>query len=135
MRFMMMIKCSGSLEPGVAPPAKLMQAIAEAAEKGRRDGSLLSTGALLHPSTGARVTANDGKVSVTDGPFAETKELIGGFAIVKASSREDAIRRGKEFLQLYVDILGPSYRGEMEIRQMMEESTSAEQYATAASSM
>jgi len=105
----------------VPPSRELMGAIAEAAERGRKEGSLLSTGALLHPNTGIRVKAGNGKVSVTDGPYAETKELIGGFAIIKASSREDAIRRGKEFLQLYIDVLGPSYEGEMEIRQMMDE--------------
>jgi hypothetical protein len=121
MRFMMMMKCTSSLEAGVPPPPKLMQAISEHAEKARKDGILLSTGALLHPNTGARVRANNGKVTVTDGPFAETKELIGGFAILKAGSRDEAIRMGEEFLQLYSDILGPSYQGEMEIRQMMDE--------------
>ena len=120
MRFMMMMKWTGDIEPGTPPPPKLMQAIAEAAEKGRKEGSLLSTGGLLHPDTGARVKAANGKISVTDGPFAETKELIGGFAIIKADSREDAIRRGKEFLQLHINVLGPGYSGEMEIRQMME---------------
>jgi hypothetical protein len=118
---MMMIKCTGSLEPGVAPPPKLMQAITAEAERARNAGTLLSTGGLLPPNTGVRVHASNGKVTVTDGPFAETKELIGGFAIMKASSRDEAVRMGKDFLQLYVDILGPSYEGEMEIRQMMDE--------------
>ena len=131
MRFMMMMKCAGSIESGVAPPAKLMQAIAEAAEKGRKDGSLLSTGGLLPPNSGVRVKASDGKLSVTDGPYAETKELIGGFAIIKASSLEDAIRRGKEFLQLHIDVMGPGYTGEMEIRQMIEQETNNDAYVAA----
>jgi len=130
MRFMMMMKCGGSLESGEAPPAELMQAIAEAAEKSRKDGSLLSTGGLLHPNTGARVRADNGKLNVTDGPFAETKELIGGFAIIEASSREDAIRRGKEFMQIHINVLGSAYKGEMEIRQMMDEPTGAAQRAS-----
>ncbi len=133
MRFMMMMKCGGSLESGEAPPPELMKAIAEAAEKGMKDGSLLSTGGLLHPNTGARVRANDGKLSVTDGPFAETKELIGGFAIIEASSREDAIRRGKEFMQIHINVLGSAYKGEMEIRQMMEMPIGATQTACAKS--
>jgi hypothetical protein len=121
MRFMMMIKCTNPSAAGVAPSPKLMQAITEAAERGRKEGSLLSTGGLLHPDTGVRVRAGNGKLSVIDGPYAETKELIGGFAIIKASSREDAIRRGKEFMQLHIDALGAGYEGEMEIRQMMDE--------------
>ena len=131
MRFMMMMKCGGSLESGHAPPPELMQAIAEAAEKGKKDGSLLSTGGLFHPNTGARVRADNGKLNGTDGPFAETKELIGGFAIIEASSREDAIRRGKEFMQIHINVLGSAYKGEMEIRQMMEEPTEATQAASA----
>jgi hypothetical protein len=66
------------------------------------------------------VKAAGGKLTVTDGPFAETKELIGGFAVLEASSREDAIRLGKEFMQLHVDVLGPAYEGTLEVRQMFD---------------
>jgi len=54
---------------------------------------------------------------VLDGPFAETKELVGGFAILEAASKEEAIRLGKEFMQLHVDILGQSYE---EVRPMFD---------------
>ena len=62
------------------------------------------------------------KLSVTDGPFAESKELIGGYAILQAGSKEEAIELGKVFMKIHVDVLGPSYQGELEIRQMSDPS-------------
>ena len=61
-----------------------------------------------------------GKTSVIDGPFAETKELVGGFAIFDLASKEEAIESGKQFMQIHADILGPSYEGELEIRPMFD---------------
>jgi len=57
---------------------------------------------------------------VIDGPFAETKELIGGYAILKADSREDAIELGKQFMKVHADVLGPSWEGELEVRPMQD---------------
>ena len=85
-----------------------------------RRGVPLQSGGLLPSSKGARVKVSGGKLSVTDGPFAETKELIGGFAILDAASKEEAIRLGKEFMQLHVDVLGESYEGTLEIRPMFD---------------
>jgi hypothetical protein len=83
-------------------------------------GILLQSGGLLPSSTGARVRVSGGKLTVTDGPFAETKELIGGFAILEAASKEEAIRLAKEFMQLHLDVLGPSYEGALEVRAMFD---------------
>ena len=55
-----------------------------------------------------------------DGPFAETKELVGGFAIFDLESKEEAVESGREFMQLHADILGPAYEGELEIRPMFD---------------
>jgi hypothetical protein len=60
-----------------------------------------------------------GKTSVIDGPFAETKELVGGFAIFNLPSKEEAVNAARGFMQLYADILGPSYEGQLEIRPLM----------------
>jgi hypothetical protein len=67
---------------------------------------------------GAKVRVSGGNVVVTDGPFVETKELVGGFAIVDAGSKEEAIAIAKRFWELHVEVLGPSYEGGGEIRQM-----------------
>src|SRR5262249_48717911 len=94
--------------------------IEKLSEKMTKAGVLVQSGGLQPSSNGARVHASKGKLSVTDGPFAETKEIIGGFAILEAPSREEAIRLGKEFMQVHVDVLGESYDGTLEIRTMFD---------------
>ena len=66
------------------------------------------------------VEVANGTVNVTDGPFTETKELVGGYAILKADSLEHAVELGREFMQLHADVLGPSDQGRMEIRQLFD---------------
>ena len=121
MRFMMMMKCNKDSEAGVPPDPRLMAAIAKHSEEAIKAGILLQTGGLFPTSKGARIRVSGGKTSVIDGPFAETKELIGGFAILKANSKEEAIQMGRDFMQCHIDILGPEYEGQMEIRQMIDE--------------
>jgi len=83
-------------------------------------GVVLETGGLHPSSSGARVRVSGGKVSVTDGPFAETKELIGGYAIVQATSRQEAVELGKQFMQVHASVLGSAYDGECEVRQLFD---------------
>jgi hypothetical protein len=120
MRFMMMIKADASYEAGRTPDPALRAAVGKLSEEMTRAGVLVQSGGLLPSSKGARVRVSGGKMTVTDGPFAETKELIGGFAILEAASKEEAIRLGKEFMQLHVDVLGQSYEGTLEVRQMFD---------------
>ncbi len=82
-------------------------------EEGMKAGWLLSTEGCLPSAAGARVRLSDGKFVVTDGPFAEAKELVGGFAIIQANSKQEAIERTKYFLQV-------AGGGETEIRQLHE---------------
>ena len=119
MQFMMIVKATKDSETGGPPNPKLMAAIAKMAEDATRRGVMVSAGGLLPSSQGARVRVSGGKTSVVDGPFAETKELVGGYAIFDLPSKQEAIRMGKEFMQVHADILGPSYEGELEIRPMM----------------
>jgi hypothetical protein len=118
MQFMMIVKADARYEAGEPINPALIAAINELREKMTRSGILLQTGGLLPSSKGARVKASGGKLSVVDGPFTETKELVGGFAIMEAASKEEAIRLGKEFMQVHVDVLGPSYEGMLEVRPM-----------------
>jgi hypothetical protein len=64
------------------------------------------TGGLVRPTRGIQIHCEAGKVSVTDGPFAETKELIDGFALVEVASRDEAVRVATEFMQLAGDGVG-----------------------------
>ena len=120
MRFMMIVKADPGYEAGRPPDPALIAAIGKLSEEMTRRGVLIQSGGLLPSSKGARVRVSGGKMAVTDGPFAETKELIGGFAILEAASKEEAIRLGKEFMQLHVDVVGEAYEGTLEVRPMFD---------------
>ncbi len=120
MRFMMMVKADKNYEAGIPPKPELLAAIGNLTADMVKAGVLVQTGGLLPSSTGARIHVSRGKLGVTDGPFAETKELIGGYAIVEAASRDEAIQIGRRFMELHASVLGPSYEGECEVRQLFD---------------
>ena len=82
-------------------------------EEGMKEGWLLATEGCLPSALGARVRRSNGKLAVTDGPFTESKEVVGGFAILKANSKEEAIELARQFLKVAGD-------GECELRQLYE---------------
>jgi hypothetical protein len=120
MRYMMLVTCTKDSEAGLPPDAKLVTAMGRLAEEAIRAGKMVDMGGLLPSSKATRIRVSDGKMSVTDGPFAETKELIGGYAIFDLSSKDEALKIGRDFMQLHADILGSSYEGQLEIRPMAE---------------
>lgn len=101
------------------PPAALMEAMGEYVERSRRDGTLVDSGGLLPSSDGVRVRLAKGKITVTDGPFAESKEVIGGWAIVNVESKAEATRVAKEFMELHLKHW-PGFQGESEVRAMFD---------------
>jgi hypothetical protein len=101
------------------PPPALLEAMGHFVQKSLKDGTLVDTGGLLPTKDGFRVALRNGKISVTDGPFAETKEVIGGWAILKTDTREDAIRIAREFMDLHLKHW-PEFEGESEVRPMFE---------------
>jgi len=107
-------------EAGMPPDPKLEAAMGKYMEEMTKSGVLLEAAGLLPLGKGARVRAAGGKLTVTDGPFIESKELIGGYAILRARSKEEAIELGKAFMKLHLDALGPSYEGAVEVRQMFD---------------
>ena len=127
MRFMMMIKADKNYEAGMPPSPELMAAMGKYTEDMKKSGALLATGGLLPSSQGSRIKVSGGKLAVIDGPFAETKELIGGFAIVQAKSKAEALEMAQSFMQLHRDVLGPSWEGECEIRPMFDAADCASQ--------
>ena len=110
MRFLSIYK---TVERNTPPTTEEMAAMGKLIEEGMKAGWLLSTEGCLPTSLGARVRRSDGKVTVTDGPFAESREVVGGFAILKANSKEEAIELAKNFL-------GHVGQGECELRQLYE---------------
>ena len=110
MRFLSVYK---SVERGVPPTPEEMARMGKLIEEGMKSGSLLATEGCLPSKLGARVRLSKGKVTATDGPFTEAKEVIGGLAILQANSKEEAIELVKEFLHVAGD-------GECELRQLYE---------------
>jgi hypothetical protein len=118
MKFLCMMKATKESEAGLPPDPAMMQAMGKLMEDTIREGKMVMAGGLGPSSRGARVQAAGGKISVVDGPFAEIKELVAGFAIMELPSLEAAIEEGRRMMQLHLDILGPSYEGHCEVRQM-----------------
>jgi hypothetical protein len=114
MRFMMIVKHSEKQGP---PPKALMDAIAKAAEEEAKAGTLIANGGLGPTGLGARVRLSGGKVIVTDGPFTEAKEVIGGFAQFELKSKEEAVESAVQFMELHKKHW-PGWEGETEIRQI-----------------
>lgn len=123
MKYMMLVKCTRESEAGNPPSAELLAAIDKMGKVAIANGTMLQTGGLLPTSQACRVNASKGVTSVIDGPFAETKELVGGYAIFELKSKEEAVKIGREFMQLHADILGPAYEGQLEIRPMFDSPT------------
>jgi hypothetical protein len=98
------------------PPRELMEAIGKLGEEATKAGVLVVTGGLQPSAMGARVRLSRGRLTVTDGPFTETKELIGGYAIYEVSSKE-AIEWTLRFMELHKKHW-PGWEGETEIRQI-----------------
>ena len=114
MRFMMIVKHA---EKQGRPPKALMDAIAKLAEEETKAGTMLGSGGLAPTAQGARVRLSGGQVTVTDGPFAETKEVVGGYAQFELKSKKEAIESAVRFMELHKKHW-PGWEGETEVRQM-----------------
>jgi hypothetical protein len=91
MRFMMLVKASKESEAGALPSKELLAAMGQFNEEMAKAGVLIAGEGLQPSSKGARVTFSGSKRSVTDGPFAETKELLAGFWMIDVKSKADAL--------------------------------------------
>ena len=97
MRFMMLVIPKGyeNAAPGTMPDAKAVEKMMKYNESLQRAGVLLALDGLHPPSMGARVNFHDGKPTVTDGPFSEAKEVLGGYWMIQVKSREEALEWAK----------------------------------------
>lgn len=112
MRFLSMIRINENL--GVVPSEQLMHDMGKLIEEMTREGTLVQTAGLRPTSEGVRVRQRNGKQSTVDGPFVESKEVIGGFAILEAASMKEAVDLTRRFLKLH----GDEWDIECEVRQM-----------------
>lgn len=116
MRFMIIVKANKDTEAGVMPSEEIFAAMAKYHEELVKAGVLLDASGLQPSSKGWRIKYSAGKRSVTDGPFAETKELIAGYTLIQVKSREEALEWTKRFPGPF----GEGAEGEIEVRQLFE---------------
>jgi hypothetical protein len=116
MQFMM--KMLMDADKAFEPSPELMSAITNFTQEMAKAGKLVQTGGMVSSAKIIRISAKSGTLSVTDGPFAETKEQVGGYAIVEVGSREEATELGRRFMEIHLKILGPSFVADSEIQQM-----------------
>jgi hypothetical protein len=116
MRFMTFVK---SAETSGPPPQALMEAMGKLVEEAVQNGTMVLSGGLSPTASATRVRLGNGKVSITDGPFTEAKEVIGGFAVLEVPTREAAVEAAKRFIELHREHW-PGWEGESEIRQIFE---------------
>lgn len=114
MRYLMLL--SGT-NPSAPPPPELFEAIMKLGGEATQAGVMLDTAGLLPSASGARVSLASGKMTVTDGPFTESKELI-SYALYDLRSREEAIEWASRFVRLHRD-LWPGWVGQTDILQVM----------------
>lgn len=110
---MKFLSISKAPERSTPPTPEEMERMGKLIEEGMKAGYLVAVEGCLPSSTGARIRRSNGNVTVTDGPFTESKEVIGGLAIIRANSRAEAIEHVRRFLSVAGD-------GECELRQLYE---------------
>jgi hypothetical protein len=118
MRFMMLLKADKTTEAGVLPTRKDLEVMGKYNEELVKAGVMLDGAGLQPSSKGAKVTFKNGRIQVTDGPFAETKELLAGYWMIQVKSKEEAIEWAKRVpFQMLPQNDG---KAEIELRQMFE---------------
>ena len=119
MRYMMIVKHSEKQGP---PPKALMDAVMKLAEEESKAGTMIGNGGLLPTAQGATVRMTGGKITVTDGPFTEAKEIIGGYAQFELKSKQEAIDAAVRFMELHKKYW-PGWEGVTEVRPMFDPQT------------
>lgn len=114
MRYLSMVRVEENT--GQVPSERLMREMGQLIQEMTAAGVLLDTAGLQPSAQGVRVRLRDGKVSTVDGPFTETKEVIGGFAILKADSMDEAV----ELTRRFVEVHGDEWNLDCEVRQLEE---------------
>lgn len=116
MRFMIIVKATRDSEAGVMPSEQLIAEMATYHEELQKAGMLLDASGLQASSKGWRIRYSGKKATVVDGPFAETKEIIAGYTLIRAKSREEALAWTRRFPNPSID----GTEGEIEVRQLFE---------------
>lgn len=117
MKHLMLIKVDAKdMEAGNPPPQPLIDAMGVLMGQWAEKGVMVAAEGLRPTSEGARLRLAGGRIDVSDGPFTEAKEVIGGFFILKTATKAEAVALTREFLALHERVLGPDFVIECELR-------------------
>src|SRR5215510_12267866 len=115
MPFLSIIKSAENQGP---PPAGLLAAMDKFVAQSLKERSVIQTGGLAPSAAGFRIRKTGGKLVVTDGPFTEAKEVVGGYAVLAAATRQEALDAARSFMDLHVKHW-PTWVGECEVREVV----------------
>jgi hypothetical protein len=111
MKFMFIVRSAHTM----GPTPKLLEEMHKLAKREIESGRMLDNGGLMPIAQGAQVRIEKGRLSVIDGPYAEAKEVVGGYAVFELKGKEEAVASAVEFMQLHKDYL-PGWEGTCEVR-------------------
>lgn len=123
MRYMMFIKHTEDYR-NAEVPASLYEEMGKFIEEATKNGNFVSGAGLQPTSAGTRIKLKGGKITVIDGPFTESKEIVGGYSIIDAKSHEEALALARRFMELHQKHW-PTFEGECEMRPFEEEAQPA----------
>jgi hypothetical protein len=115
MRFLMLVKHGENPGP---PPKEFLDAMTKLGEEAAKSGTMLQSGGLSPIAKSTSVRLSRGQLTAIDGPFTESKEVVGGFAMFELKSKEEAIEGAKQFMELHRKYW-PGWEGETEVRQVL----------------
>jgi len=115
MRFLMLVKHGENPGP---PPKEFLEAMARLGEEAAKSGTMIQSGGLSPIAKSTRVRLSRGQVTAIDGPFTESKEVVGGFAMFELKSKKEALEGALHFMELHKKYW-PGWEGETEIRQVL----------------
>ncbi|MEU9665063.1 YciI family protein [Streptomyces bobili] len=115
-RYLSLVRIDESSVPAEGPSPELMQRMGELLEEITKAGVMLDTAGLLPTAQGTRLHLKGGDVSFTDGPFTETKEVVGGYAIMQCKDKAEALEWAKRFLKVH----GDDWTLTLEVREIEE---------------
>src|SRR5262245_30844738 len=119
MRYMMFIKHTEDYR-NKQIPASLFEAMGEFVDAGMKSGAIIDTAGLKPTSDGTRVSLRGRKITVIDGPFTESKEVVGGYALMEMKSRDEALEYARKFMDLHLQHW-PEFEGECEVRPLEDQ--------------
>lgn len=115
MPYLSIVKAAENQGP---PPQGLLDAMDKFVAESVKDGTVIQTGGLAPSAAGFRIRMTGGKLVVTDGPFAEAKEVVGGYAVLAGATRAEALAAAQRFMEFHLRHW-PTFEGECEVREVV----------------